>query len=112
MKMEIEKLILRAPESALHFRRAAAASRAWSRAYSHQCDHYKVPWGTTHVSGIGQDCFPEHVKRGLAVLADRTRVENQAGMDARPRGMRQSTLLTLARAIVERDGGGYYGFCA
>lgn len=112
MKMKLEKLIARAPESARHFRRAAAASRAWTRAYSHQCDRHNIPWGKTHVSGIGQDSFPEHVKRGLAVLADRTRIENQSGMDARPRGMRQSTLLTLARAIVARDGGGYYGFRA
>jgi len=61
------------------------------------------------ISGCVRDHFPEHVKNTLRAMALSVTKYSDSAYAARPRGVRYSTMIQLARAVAARDGSGYYG---
>jgi hypothetical protein len=82
-------------------------SREWDKAAKKALEAYGNHG--SQISGCVRDHFPESTKSYLRSLARNVSILSDAAWAARPARVRHMTMLKLARAIVKRDGGGFYG---
>ena len=82
-------------------------SRAWDKAGRDALAAYGNHG--PQISGILRDHFPECTKSYLRSIARNITILSDAAWAAKPARVRHATMLKLARAIVKRDGGGFYG---
>ena len=107
---ETMRNIIRRPDldrAASLFADACAQSRAWDKAATEALAEYGNHG--PQISGCLRDHFPECTKSYLRSLARNVTILSDAAWAARPPRVRRATMLNLARAIVKRDGGGFYG---
>jgi hypothetical protein len=90
-----------------HFTRACRASRLHSseaqRAFANYGDH------GAQISGCVRDHFPERIKDRLRALARLVTAELEKAHAARPKYVREGTIIRLGRLVATRDGSGFYG---
>lgn len=88
-------------ESACHFSRHY--SRLFRESLAEFGDH------GADISGAGRDHFPEERKDHLRRLAKGVSHHSDLAFAARPKRIRNATLVRLWREIATRDGTGFYG---
>ncbi len=89
------------------FAKATAASRKHSNLTRNALEKYGDHG--PQISGVIRDHFPQHVKDELRRLARDVTEYSNAGYEARPKGVRQSTMRELASEVARRGGSGFYG---
>ena len=61
------------------------------------------------ISGVVRDHFPEHVKTALRHAAHKVTHHSDEAWKARPKGVHNSTMRKLSRAVARHHGHGFYG---
>ena len=61
------------------------------------------------ISGVIRDHFPDDIKKHLRLLCFLITDSSNAAWQARPKYVRNGTMLALSRMIAARDGSGFYG---
>ena len=93
--------------AALLFADCCAQSRAWDKAGRDALAAYGDHG--PQVSGILRDHFPKCTQDHMRALARNISILSDAAWAARPARVHRSTMRKLSRAVVQRDGGGFYG---
>ena len=89
------------------FADCCAQSRAWDKAAGEALATYGDHG--PQISGILRAHFPDCTQSYLRALARNISILCDAAWAAKPPRIHHTTMLQLSRAIVARDGGGFYG---
>ena len=104
------KITPKLEKAAQYFAVAYWNSRAWNRMVQRLIKlHGDKPEGKPHISGIYAEHFPEVNKKLLKTCCNNLNRYSKLAYDARPKGVRYSTMINLKDFIKNRDGSGYYG---
>lgn len=88
-----------------------SAACAASRAHSALAGYALKAYGSTgpQISGCVRDHFPEQIKNALRLLAAEVTARSDAAYNARPWGVRSTTMRALSREVAAAVGSGFYG---
>ncbi len=92
--------------------RLFAAACATSRHHMAMFNTFVSTYGDgegVQISGCMRAHFPEYAKEILRALARQVNVLSDTARTMRPAQIRTATINALARAVVKRDGTGFYG---
>ena len=94
-------------QSAMHFTRACAASRAHEALAKAMLAAYGDRGPS--ISGSVRGHFPWMVGEALSLLARQITAESEAAWEARPARVQDHTMRRLSQEIARADGSGFYG---